>query len=1479
MLRKHKKRWLGLLLALSILLSGNTGILSGAVGIDRNSALTAAPSVQTVSASAAQIKISTQDLFRLYPECLYPDIDRDIQERFRIIYGDFVNDYAGDDTEDASYLYALQNGMHMIMQELTALFGWGPSVQEEISADALSILYNSLFTDYGVVSQAASSVSTYFTPVKKSYDLYKETERAMFISDIKKSSKHLSDEEIEKMADEMFGNFGKLLGYAADGIELYKMANAYFMLEEIQFESLMTLIQLTPESSELRGQLVKLMETKRQTLLETFANEFLRDKFIGMVQKALLKQLAGAGSLSMLLSGLFIDFIAALYPGPKADEIAKLYLLYAYSTDLESAVNTRRMYFWECKLQNKSVSDEDIDQFLFLHSTWLAVQRTILKYAIDLDGDYYQRAAMDMLVSVLYSYTGDKYLDMCKETVRGKIASGEFKAPEAADGSDISNVTEEESAASIREKFRQIQAQYPPNQGVKFTDSYGGCRECYGFARLVFNKLFDCDMPSAYYNARRYEYVNTNNVVLIGQLEGISEVTAQNVKTLLSQAKLGDIIQACGSYNHTMVVVEADDTGIVLYDANGLGDDIIRQTRRSYAEMAEIYGKDHEVSATGISLYRAANYSSLYWDGTAVFYDDSINYVIKDGVLTAYNGSQRHLTIPYGVVEIANGVFRGKNISTVVFPEGLLRIGNEAFQDCNSLYYMDLNNDLQEIGQYAFDGCSMLAAVLFPPQLTVIEHGAFQYCTSLSEAVIPDSVTEIGDYAFYWCTSLTEVIIPDSVTRISNFAFCGCSSITEAIIPDSVTEIGDYAFDACALTEVIIPDSVTAIRRFAFYGCSSLEKVQLSKNLEIIERNAFSKTQLTSIEIPKSLKIGGNVFNNNINNIYGAFSDVKTLKEVTFEKGTTRIADCLFEGCTGLEQIIIPDTVTSIGDSAFADCVNLKKVIIPDSVTEIGKNTFHGCTALTKVSIPDSITKIEYRVFSDCTSLTEMVIPESVTEIGSQAFYACTSLTEMVIPDGVTKIESSAFSWCTSLEKVQLSKELTEMQTWAFSGSGITEIVVPEGVRTIGTGVFQDCAKLTSATLPKTLRSLGSNAFDGCLLLETVSIPDYTVAAIPAQAFYECGALESIVIPKGVTRIDNSAFANAHALSSVEIPQTVTQIADTAFSYPQKTVISGCAGSYAETFAGEKGFAFVAVDNTSYGLAPADGQYEIVLDRGERRRLQFFILPEDTTDIITLSSDNSNVEISGLELYARYSGDCTVTATTTSGLTCELNVHIRMPEQLIVKNPPAKTVYYVDEDFDANGLLLELQYDDGTAQAVYDYTVSGFDSSREGVCTVTLTFPHPYRTFKAVLDVNIVDPAPKLESIEIGRLPDKLKYLHGERLDMSGAQIIGRYSDGSQKEITQYQISGYNALKTGEQTITISAEEKIASFTVEVVTQRIIGDANGDGSVDIRDLVRMKKLAANDDYTQSADLISDNKIDSLDLAEIRKYLLGILNNL
>jgi len=123
-------------------------------------------------------------------------------------------------------------------------------------------------------------------------------------------------------------------------------------------------------------------------------------------------------------------------------------------------------------------------------------------------------------------------------------------------------------------------------------------------------------------------------------------------------------------------------------------------------------------------------------------------------------------------------------------------------------------------------GCEMLVSVIIPDSVTTIGNNAFVDCTNLTSITIPDSVTSIGDDAFSYCSSLTSVTIPDSVTRIGERAFSRCTSLTSVTIPDSVTSIGDEAFSVCeSLTSVTIPDSVTSIGISTFEYCTSLTSV------------------------------------------------------------------------------------------------------------------------------------------------------------------------------------------------------------------------------------------------------------------------------------------------------------------------------------------------------------------------------------------------------------------------------------------------------------------------------------------------------------------------------------------------------------------------------------------------------------------------------------------------------------------------------
>lgn len=58
---------------------------------------------------------------------------------------------------------------------------------------------------------------------------------------------------------------------------------------------------------------------------------------------------------------------------------------------------------------------------------------------------------------------------------------------------------------------------------------------------------------------------------------------------------------------------------------------------------------------------------------------------------------------------------------------------------------------------------------------------------------------------------------------------------------------------------------------------------------------------------------------------------------------------------------------------------------------------------------------------------------------------------------------------------------------------------------------------------------------------------------------------------------------------------------------------------------------------------------------------------------------------------------------------------------------------------------------------------------------------------------------------------------------------------------------------------------------------KVVGDANGDKTTDIRDLIHLKSVLANlSEETENADVDNNGVIDSFDLAALRKILLGIL---
>ena len=240
------------------------------------------------------------------------------------------------------------------------------------------------------------------------------------------------------------------------------------------------------------------------------------------------------------------------------------------------------------------------------------------------------------------------------------------------------------------------------------------------------------------------------------------------------------------------------------------------------------------------------------------------------------------------------------------------------------------------LGSDAFRNATNITEIVIPDTLTKIGLRSFSDCTGLTKIDLGKGVTSIQGAAFRNCKGLISITIPKSVksneTVIAPFE--NCTNITKVVFEDGITEIPQcICRGLTGITEVTIPDSVTYVDYLAFADCTNLKKINWGKGVTSIAGAAFKNcTGLTSITIPKSVKSN--------ESIIAQFEGCTNITSVTFEDGISIIPQCICSGLTGITEITIPNSVTEIDFNSFAYCTNLKKITILDNVTKISEYAF-----------------------------------------------------------------------------------------------------------------------------------------------------------------------------------------------------------------------------------------------------------------------------------------------------------------------------------------------------------------------------------------------------------------------------------------------------------------------------------------------------------------------------------------------------------
>lgn len=419
-------------------------------------------------------------------------------------------------------------------------------------------------------------------------------------------------------------------------------------------------------------------------------------------------------------------------------------------------------------------------------------------------------------------------------------------------------------------------------------------------------------------------------------------------------------------------------------------------------------------------------------------------YDFKSGKL--YYNILKNATVEVTYQDLTNPY----TFSTITIPETVtyngttyivVRIGNDAFENCTSLRTVSMSDEVTTIDVAAFSGCTNLTTITLSNNIGRIFYAAFRGCSNLSKITLPSSLWFLDQAVFQWCHSLTEIIIPENVETIGDDVFEGCYALNKisvssqnttydsrnncnaiietetntllygcngTTIPNGIVAISDNAFKWSYIRSITIPGTVKRIGENAFSACCKLTSVQMLEGVNNIEEDAFAGCEkLTSITFPSSLtKISANVFGSE--EIFD-FKEFHRFDSVPWFKTATKkctqpcyINNILYE-YYGSENAKIKDGTIHINEYAFNN-VDILSVVIPNSVKSIGKGAFWFQNELTSIEIPESVEYLGAYALGECWALEKATIKGHIDTLHNGTFFQCFSLKECLLPNSIEYI-------------------------------------------------------------------------------------------------------------------------------------------------------------------------------------------------------------------------------------------------------------------------------------------------------------------------------------------------------------------------------------------------------------------------------------------------------------------------------------------
>lgn len=539
------------------------------------------------------------------------------------------------------------------------------------------------------------------------------------------------------------------------------------------------------------------------------------------------------------------------------------------------------------------------------------------------------------------------------------------------------------------------------------------------------------------------------------------------------------------------------------------------------------------------------------------------------------------------------------------------------------------------------------------------------------------------------------------------------------------------------------------------------------------------------------------------------------IKILNIGNGITKIPNGVFYNNSNLESISFSNTLTEIGNGNFAGNSKITTLVFPKSLKKIGSSSFYNLSNLQEITFNEGLETISGQAFNNCPLVKNLVLPSTLTNM-TYSFY--NSVLETLVMGSESVVFAQDGTGIAGMSAKNMTIRGGTIDYSAFSGKDIIETVALGGsVKWSGSGQFRSCSNLVSVSIGDGITSIPNGCFGSCSSLNNVVLPD-SVETLEQTAFSGCSSLDSITLSKNIKKIPNNCFSSCGF-------ETFTISDDLLIEELENVIFNGCSklktvyiGKNVKTIGGG-GFSGTSgvnirinkVKNTISGSpwAATNATVDWLI---KATKIEIISLPSklkykkdeyfNGSGLVVKAAYNNgtSAEISDYTIsYPDMSSAGTKTVTITyDEQTAAFDIEVIAISKIEITTLPNKLEYRKNETLDTTGLVVSTVWTDGSKEVLADgYTVSELDSSETGEKTITVT----YQTFTATFTVEVVGDT---AGIRITSFPSKVYYKIGESFDPFGLTVAEVRQDGTEKEITDYDISGFDSSTAGSKTITVS---------------------------------------------------------------------------